>query len=162
MTIQDLGDYVTWLHGKDFKPATLARHLVSLRSSSATSSSKAFSRRIGGIAGQPEALERVPHVLSPSRSTPCWKAGERRSFLAARSGPAGTALCNGLPGLGAVEPQARRRSPRRRLLSLSWQGGQGAACGPLGRRAIAGLSGVAGEGTAGPCHRVENARVGLC
>ncbi len=68
MTIQDLGDYVTWLHGKEFKPATLARHLVSL---------KVFFRylQLEGILeenraellGSQRLWERVPHVLSPEQ-----------------------------------------------------------------------------------------------
>ncbi len=68
LTIQDLGDYVTWLHGKDFKPATLARHLVSL---------KVFFRYLqlegvleenrAELLGSQKLWERVPHVLSPEQ-----------------------------------------------------------------------------------------------
>lgn len=68
MTIQDLGDYVTWLHRKDFKPATLARHLVSL---------KVFFRYLqlegvleenrAELLGSQRLWERVPHVLSPEQ-----------------------------------------------------------------------------------------------
>ena len=68
LTIQDLGDYVTWLHRKDFKPATLARHLVSL---------KVFFRYLqlegvleenrAELLGSQRLWERVPHVLSPEQ-----------------------------------------------------------------------------------------------
>lgn len=68
LTIQDLGDYVSWLHGKDFKPATLARHLVSL---------KVFFRYLqlegvleenrAELLGSQRLWERVPHVLSPEQ-----------------------------------------------------------------------------------------------
>ena len=68
MTIQDLGDYVTWLHGKDFQPATLARHLVSL---------KVYFRYLqlegvleenrAELLGSQKLWERVPHVLSPEQ-----------------------------------------------------------------------------------------------
>ena len=57
MTIQDLGDYVTWLHGKDFQPATLARHLVSLKVYLPLSAARRRSAgESGRVARQPEAL----------------------------------------------------------------------------------------------------------
>ncbi|MHB8900442.1 MAG: site-specific tyrosine recombinase XerD [Thermoguttaceae bacterium] len=68
LTIQDLGDYVTWLHAKKFKPATLARHLVSL---------KVFFRYLqlegvlqdnrAELLGSQKLWERVPYVLSPQQ-----------------------------------------------------------------------------------------------
>ena len=84
LTIQDLGDYVSWLHRKDFKPATLARHLVSL---------KVFFRYLqlegvmeenrAELLGSQRLWERVPHVLSPEQidallespgaDDPCWR-----------------------------------------------------------------------------------------
>jgi len=84
LTIQDLGDYVAWLHGHGFKPATLARHIVSL---------KVFFRylqlegvleeNLAELLGSQKLWQRVPHVLSPEQidallecpgeGDPCWR-----------------------------------------------------------------------------------------
>ncbi|MBX7169086.1 MAG: site-specific tyrosine recombinase XerD [Pirellulales bacterium] len=66
LTIQDLSDYAAWLHGQGLAPASLARHLVSL---------KMYYRYLqleGAVQDNPVELlgsqrlwQRVPNVLSP-------------------------------------------------------------------------------------------------
>lgn len=68
LTIQDLADYTTWLHAKDLAPASLARHLVSL---------KVFFRylqlegvlkdNLAELLGSQKLWQRVPKVLSPEQ-----------------------------------------------------------------------------------------------
>jgi len=84
LSIQDLGDYAAWLGGQGLSPASVARHLVSL---------KMFYRylQLEGIVdenhaellGSQRLWERVPRVLSPEqverllagprRTDPCWR-----------------------------------------------------------------------------------------
>jgi len=84
LSIRDLADYTTWLHRKELGPATLARHLVSL---------KVFFRylqlegvledNLAELLGSQKLWERVPEVLSPQQisrlfesprqSDPCWR-----------------------------------------------------------------------------------------
>jgi len=84
LSIRDLADYATWLHQKDLGPATLARHLVSLR---------VFFRylqlegvlqdNLAELLGSQKLWQRVPEVLSPHqisrlfeaprKSDPCWR-----------------------------------------------------------------------------------------
>jgi integrase/recombinase XerD len=68
LTIQDLADYTTWLHEKKLAPASLARHLVSL---------KVFFRylqlegalkdNLAELLGSQKLWQRVPKVLSPEQ-----------------------------------------------------------------------------------------------
>ncbi len=68
LTIRDLADYATWLHDKQLAPASLARHLVSL---------KVFFRylqlegvlqeNLAELLGSQKLWKRVPHVLSPDQ-----------------------------------------------------------------------------------------------
>lgn len=68
LTIQDLADYTTWLHAKKLAPASLARHLVSL---------KVFFRylqlegvlqeNLAELLGSQKLWQRVPQVLSPEQ-----------------------------------------------------------------------------------------------
>ncbi|MCL2118481.1 MAG: tyrosine recombinase [Planctomycetaceae bacterium] len=68
LTISDLADYIDWLHRRNFSPATLARHIVSLR---------LFYRylQIEGLLlknpaellGSQKLWNRVPQVLSPKQ-----------------------------------------------------------------------------------------------
>ena len=69
LTIQDLGDYVSWLHRKDFKPATLARHLVSLKVffRYLHSLKECWKKNRAELLGSQRLWERVPHVLSPEQ-----------------------------------------------------------------------------------------------
>ncbi len=68
LTVQDLADYTTWLHNKELAPASLARHLVSL---------KVFFRYLqlegvlqdnrAELLGSQKLWQRVPQVLSPEQ-----------------------------------------------------------------------------------------------
>ena len=68
LSIRDLADYATWLHAQSLGPATLARHLVSLR---------VFFRYLqlegvlqdnrAELLGSQKLWERVPKVLSPQQ-----------------------------------------------------------------------------------------------
>jgi len=68
LSIRDLADYATWLHQQQLGPATLARHLVSLR---------VFFRYLqlegvlednrAELLGSQKLWERVPKVLSPQQ-----------------------------------------------------------------------------------------------
>ena len=84
LTVSDLADYVDWLHKRNLAPASMARHIVSLR---------LFYRylQLEGILlknpaellGSQKLWERVPHVLSPKQvdrlltapgqGDPCWR-----------------------------------------------------------------------------------------
>jgi len=84
LSIRDLADYVAWLHGRELAPASIARHIVSL---------KVFFRylqlenvladNLAELLGSQKLWERVPKVLSieqidrlfssPGRSDPCWR-----------------------------------------------------------------------------------------
>jgi integrase/recombinase XerD len=68
LSIRDLADYTTWLHAQNLAPASLARHLVSL---------KVFFRylqlegvlqdNLAELLGSQKLWERVPKVLSPQQ-----------------------------------------------------------------------------------------------
>jgi integrase/recombinase XerD len=68
LTIRDLADYTAWLHAQGLSPATLARHLVSL---------KVFFRylqlegvlqtNLAELLGSQKLWQRVPKVLSPEQ-----------------------------------------------------------------------------------------------
>ncbi len=84
LTIQELADYAAWLSGKKLAPASIARHLVSL---------KIFFRylqlegvltdNLAELLGSQKLWQRVPKVLSPQqvnrlfeapvRGDPCWQ-----------------------------------------------------------------------------------------
>lgn len=84
LSIRDLADYANWLHARDLAPASLARHLVSL---------KIFFRYLqlenvmsdnpAELLGSQKLWERVPKVLSveqvdrllsaPGRTDPFWR-----------------------------------------------------------------------------------------
>jgi len=84
LSIQDLADYVGWLHAQGLAPASIARHIVSL---------KVFFRylqlegdltdNLAELLGSQKLWQRVPKVLSPQqidrlfsapgRSDPCWR-----------------------------------------------------------------------------------------
>lgn len=68
LTVRELGDYVDWLFRQNLAPATLARHIVSLR---------VFLRYLqlenvlkdnpAELLDSPKTWERIPHVLTPSQ-----------------------------------------------------------------------------------------------
>jgi integrase/recombinase XerD len=84
LSIRDLADYVGWLHARGLAPASIARHIVSL---------KVFFRylqlegvmadNLAELLGSQKLWERVPKILSseqidrlfaaPGRSDPCWR-----------------------------------------------------------------------------------------
>jgi integrase/recombinase XerD len=84
LSIRDLADYVNWLHARNLAPASIARHIVSL---------KVFFRylqleneltdNLAELLGSQKLWERVPKVLSPQqidrlfaapgRTDPCWR-----------------------------------------------------------------------------------------
>ena len=84
LSIRDLADYVTWLYGRKLAPASIARHIVSL---------KVFFRylqlegalrdNLAELLGSQKLWERVPKVLSieqidrlfscPGRTDPYWR-----------------------------------------------------------------------------------------
>jgi integrase/recombinase XerD len=84
LSIRDLADYVAWLHGRKLAPASIARHIVSL---------KVFFRylqlegvmvdNLAELLGSQKLWERVPKVLSveqidrmfraPGRADPFWR-----------------------------------------------------------------------------------------
>jgi len=84
LSIRDLADYVGWLYGKKLAPASIARHIVSL---------KVFFRylqlegvmedNLAELLGSQKLWERVPKVLSPQQASrlfaapgpgdPCWR-----------------------------------------------------------------------------------------
>lgn len=79
LTIQDLADYTVWLHDKKLSPASLARHLVSL---------KVFFRylqlenvlqdNLAELLGSQKLWQRVPKVLSPEQIDAMLAAPARR------------------------------------------------------------------------------------
>jgi integrase/recombinase XerD len=78
LSIRDLADYATWLHGKELAPASIARHLVSL---------KVFFRylqlegvlqdNLAELLGSQKLWERVPKVLSPQQVNRLFEAPGR-------------------------------------------------------------------------------------
>ena len=68
LSIRDLSDYAAWLHGMKLAPASIARHIVSL---------KVFFRylqlenvlveNLAELLGSQKLWERVPHILSPEQ-----------------------------------------------------------------------------------------------
>ena len=79
LTIRDLADYTTWLHRKKLGPATLARHLVSL---------KVFFRylqlegvledNLAELLGSQKLWQRVPEILSPQQIDHLFESPTRR------------------------------------------------------------------------------------
>ena len=141
LSIRELADYAAWLHGQELAPASIARHLVSL---------KVFFRylqlegvlqdNLAELLGSQKLWERVPKVLSPEQVDRLFQcSARRRSLLAAGPGDAGVALRHRLPGVGTVEYAALRHAAGRRLLHLSRQGRQAAdrARRRPGRRRVA-------------------------
>lgn len=84
LTIRDLADYVAWLNGRELAPASIARHIASL---------KVFFRylqlegairdNVAELLGTHKLWQRVPKVLSveqvaslfvaPGKTDPCWR-----------------------------------------------------------------------------------------
>ncbi len=84
LSIRELADYATWLHGRGLGPASLARHLVSLRVFFRYLQLEGVLKdNLAELLGSQKLWERVPEVLSPQqiaklfeaprRSDPCWQ-----------------------------------------------------------------------------------------
>ena len=84
LSIRDLADYVTWLHGRKLAPASIARHIVSLKVFFRYLQLEgAMSDNLAELLGSQKLWERVPKVLSieqlermfvsPGKSDPCWR-----------------------------------------------------------------------------------------
>ena len=155
LTIRDLADYAGWLHRRSLAPATIARHVVSL---------KLFCRylQLEGVLGDNAAellgsqklWQRVPHVLSPARG------GKAARPPRARAIPGGAAIGRLLELLYATGCRASESSHLKlcdvRLdegLHLPRQGRQaaGRAAGPAGDRGDARLSGTRAAAAGGEC-----------
>ena len=62
--IQDLGDYVAWLHGKNLAPASIARHIVTLKIYSRYLQLEGVLRdNLAELLGSQKLWQRVPHCI---------------------------------------------------------------------------------------------------
>ena len=80
LTIQELADYAGWLHDRKLAPASIARHLASLRIFFRYLQLEGLLRdNLAELLGSQKLWERVPHVLTPGmveRLLDSPKAGE--------------------------------------------------------------------------------------
>jgi integrase/recombinase XerD len=68
LSIRDLADYATWLHGQKLAPASLARHLVSLKVFFRYLQLEGVLREnLAELLGSQKLWERIPRVLSPQQ-----------------------------------------------------------------------------------------------
>ena len=68
LTIADLSDFVAWLHQQQLAPATLARHIVTLRMFFRYLQLEGILKEnLAELLGSQKLWERVPQVLSPKR-----------------------------------------------------------------------------------------------
>jgi len=68
LTIRDLGDYMAWLHEKALAPATVARHIVSLKVFFRYLQLEGvLSENLAELLGSQKLWQRVPKVLSPQQ-----------------------------------------------------------------------------------------------
>jgi integrase/recombinase XerD len=84
LSIRELADYVGWLHARSLAPASIARHIVSLRVFFRYLQLEGvLTENLAELLGSQKLWERVPQVLSPlqidhlfaspGRSDPCWR-----------------------------------------------------------------------------------------
>ncbi len=84
LSIRDLADYVTWLYGRKLAPASIARHIVSLKVFFRYLQLEGVLRdNLAELLGSQKLWERVPKVLSieqidrllssPARYDVCWR-----------------------------------------------------------------------------------------
>jgi integrase/recombinase XerD len=84
LSIRDLADYVGWLNARGLAPASIARHIVSLKVFFRYLQLEgALSDNLAELLGSQKLWQRVPKVLSveqvtrlfvaPGRSDPCWR-----------------------------------------------------------------------------------------
>ena len=68
LTIRDLADYATWLHGRQLAPASIARHIVSLKVFFRYLQLEAvLQENLAELLGSQKLWQRVPQVLSPEQ-----------------------------------------------------------------------------------------------
>jgi integrase/recombinase XerD len=68
LDIHQLADYADWIHQKNFAPATLARHIVSLRVFLRYLQLEGILKKNAAeLLGHPKLWERIPQVLSPGQ-----------------------------------------------------------------------------------------------
>ena len=84
LTIRDLADYVNWLHNRSLAPASIARHVVSLKLFLRYLQLEgALDENLAELLGSPKLWQRVPRVLStpqveklftaPGQTDTCWR-----------------------------------------------------------------------------------------
>ncbi len=84
LSIRDLADYAVWLHGKGLAPASIARHVVSLKVFFRYLQLEgALEQNLAELLGSQKLWQRVPKVLSPQQidrlfqcpheGDPCWR-----------------------------------------------------------------------------------------
>ena len=79
LSIRDLADYAAWLHGEKLGPATIARHLVSLKVFFRYLQLEGILRdNLAELLGSQKLWERVPTVLSPQQIDELLTAPTRR------------------------------------------------------------------------------------
>ncbi len=79
LSIRDLADYATWLHDQRLGPATIARHLVSLKLFFRYLQLEGLLRdNLAELLGSQKLWERVPRVLSPQQIDRLLAAPTRR------------------------------------------------------------------------------------
>lgn len=68
LSIRDLADYASWLHAKELAPASIARHIVSLKVFFRYMQLEgALQENLAELLGSQKLWERVPKVLSPEQ-----------------------------------------------------------------------------------------------
>lgn len=79
LSIRDLADYAAWLHAQNLGPATIARHLVSLKVFFRYLQLEGVLREnLAELLGSQKLWERVPKVLSPQQVNDLLAAPTRR------------------------------------------------------------------------------------
>ena len=84
LTIQDLADYVAWLHARKLAPASIARHVVTLKLYTRYLQLEGVLREnVAELLGSQKLWERVPHcisvetidrlLVSPVAGDGCWR-----------------------------------------------------------------------------------------
>ena len=129
LTIRDLADYTAWLHEQKLGPATLARHLVSL---------KVFFRylqlegelrdNLAELLGSQKLWERVPKILSPEQVDRLLESPRKTDLFWRRDRALLELLyATGCRASGDLGTCASQRPPGRRILHVPRQRRQGAA-----------------------------------
>ena len=78
LSIQDLADYAGWLHEKKLAPASIARHLVSLKVFFRyLQLENVLTENLAELLGSQKLWQRVPKILSPQQIEKLFAAPER-------------------------------------------------------------------------------------